>query len=69
MAKDTKYVSEITKFINSYMEQNPKLKEKQQLLRDTWWDTNGVDLAEEKVYNESKVKLDGYAYFSYPSGQ
>lgn len=69
MAKDRKYVSEASKFINQYLEQHPEVKNKQKELRSTWWDTNGIDQAEQNEYNEADVKLDGYAYFSYPEAK
>jgi hypothetical protein len=67
MAKDTTYVSETTKFINAYLEEHPKVIKKQEQLRKTWWDTTGIDQAEQNEYENSDVKLDGYAYFSYPA--
>ncbi len=65
MAKDTTYVSEITKFINTYQEEHPKVIIKQAQLRKTWWDTTGIDQEEQNEYESSDVKLDGYVYFSY----
>jgi hypothetical protein len=65
MAKDTAYVSETTKFINTYLEEHPGMIKKQQELRSTWWDTNGIDQAEQNEYKRGNVPLDEYAYFSY----
>jgi 7,8-dihydro-6-hydroxymethylpterin-pyrophosphokinase len=69
MAKDTKYVSDITQFIKSYLHEHPKVVDKQKQLRSTWWDTKGIDQAEQNSYQNSAVKLDGYSYFSYPSNK
>ncbi len=65
MAKDTTYVSETTKFINTYLEEHPGVIKKQKELRSTWWDTDGIDQAEQNEFKDSEVPLDGYAYFSY----
>ena len=65
MIKNTKYVSEITKFIRRMLEKKPELIEKQKMLRKTWWDTNGVDEEEEKLNKASQVPLHGYAYYDY----
>lgn len=67
MAKDTKYVSEVTKFINAYLHEHPKVIQKQKELRSTWWDTNGIDQTEQSEFSDSKIKLDGYSYFNYPT--
>jgi|GEM_PF-1642336 len=67
MAKDTTYVSEITKFLDTYREEHPKVIKKQEQLRETWWDTTGIDQAEQNEYKSSDIKLDGYSYFSYPT--
>lgn len=66
MAKTTNYVSEATKFINTFLQEHPQVCEKQQLLRSTWWDTDGIDYAQQEEYSASNAKLEGYAYFSYP---
>lgn len=67
MAKDTKYVSEATKFISTYLQEHPQIIEKQKKLRSTWWDTNGIDQTEQNEYHDSEIKLEGYAYFNYPT--
>ena len=67
MAKNTKYVSEATTFIRDMLQQQPKLIEKQKLLRKTWWDTNGIDEEEEKSNKTSAIPLHGYAYYDYSS--
>lgn len=65
MAKDRKYVSEATKFINTYLKEHPKVVEKQKELRSTWWDTDGIDQSEQNQYDKSSVKLEEYPYFNY----
>lgn len=67
MTKTTNYVSETTKFVKNYLKDHPKVVAEQKQLRKTWWDTTGIDQAEQKEYKDSKVALDGYAYFSYPT--
>ncbi len=63
MAKNTKYVSDATKFIQGLLNKRPELLVKQKELRSTWWDTNGIDEEEEKSYKNSADPLHGYAYY------
>ncbi len=65
MAKDTKYISDITNFIRSLYKTDPQIYPKQVKLRDTWWDKSFIDDDEQQSYAKNKVKLDGYAYYSY----
>ncbi|MCC2644542.1 MAG: hypothetical protein K0R94_320 [Burkholderiales bacterium] len=69
MAKDTNYVSETTKFIKNYVEKHPGIAEQRAKVYKTWWDDDGIDQEEQNEYKDSKVKLDAYAYFSYPTGK
>ncbi|MCC2625816.1 MAG: hypothetical protein K0R14_1689 [Burkholderiales bacterium] len=66
MTKDTTYVSEIGKFVKTYVQEHPKVESERKHLRETWWDTDGIDLAEQKNYHDSEVKFGSYVYFSYP---
>ena len=65
MAKDTKYISDATKFIRGFLKKHPELIAKQKVLRKTWWDTDGVNENEEKSYAESRDPIKGYSYYSY----
>ena len=66
MSKNTKYVSDLSKFVVGYLNTYPELRTKQQKLRNTWWDTDTDTYQEElKMDGKNAVKLDGYAYFSY----
>ena len=64
MTKNVQYVSDATNFINGFLKQHPDIIQKQKALRDTWWDIE-LDSKEQKEYQDSRIKLDEYAYFSY----
>ena len=59
------YESDITKFIRDLMTKNPELVELQKKNRATWWDKK-LNLDQEKRFADSRVAVDGYAYFPLP---
>ena len=65
MAIDRKYISEIDEFINNLLIKNPKLKQQQKELRNTWWDRNYIDQQEQGAYQENAAPKYGYTYFDY----
>lgn len=65
MAKDTSYVSNTTKFINSLFEKNAQLTQEQQKLRNTWWNKDDLVQEEQTGFKQSTIKAQPYAYYTY----
>jgi hypothetical protein len=63
--KQTRYESEITKFIAEMKEKNPKLEEGQREGRALLWDKEPIDLDQRARAEESKVKQTAYVYQSH----
>lgn len=60
--KQTRYESEITKFINNLKQTNPKLEEDQREGRALLWDKAPIDLDERARAEQSRVKQQAYVY-------
>jgi hypothetical protein len=56
------YESEITQFIKSLKEKNPKLEEQQRAGRALLWDKAPIDLDTQARTRESRVKQQAYVY-------
>jgi hypothetical protein len=65
MALDRNFVSETDTFISDLLKKRPEIKTKQHQLRNTWWDRDFVDNAEQESYKKSAAPKHGYAYFDY----
>ncbi|MCX8514162.1 MAG: DUF3460 family protein [Burkholderiales bacterium] len=65
MAANKKYVSEIDNFITNFIQQNPEIKQKQKILRQTWWDQDFIDQDEMLEYKNSSAPRPAYSYFEY----
>jgi hypothetical protein len=63
--KKTGYESDLTKFMREFLDRHPAVVEKQKQARATWWDKAGA-LEDLKREQESKVPLEGYAYYNNP---
>jgi len=63
--KQTRYESEITKFISELKQQNPKLEEGQREGRALLWDKEPIDLDQRRRADESKVNQQAYVYQSH----
>lgn len=57
-----RYESEITQFIKSLKEKNPKLEEQQRAGRALLWDKAPLDLDTMERVKESRVKQQAYVY-------
>ena len=57
-----RYESEITLFIKSLKENNPKLEEQQRAGRALLWDKAPIDLDTQDRSKESRVKQQAYVY-------
>ncbi|MGZ3254452.1 MAG: DUF3460 family protein [Burkholderiaceae bacterium] len=57
-----RYESEITLFIKSLKEKNPKLEEQQRAGRALLWDKTPIDLDTQDRTQESRVKQQAYVY-------
>jgi hypothetical protein len=57
-----RYESEITQFIKSLKEKNPKLEEQQRAGRALLWDKAPIDLDTQDRTTESRVKQQAYVY-------
>jgi hypothetical protein len=63
--KQTRYESEVTKFINDLKQKNPKLEEGQREGRALLWDKAPIDLDERARADESRVQQQAYVYQSH----
>jgi hypothetical protein len=57
-----RYESEITQFIKSLKEKNPKLEEQQRAGRALLWDKAPLDLDTQDRTAESRIKQQAYVY-------
>ncbi len=57
------YQSDITAFINSMKEKNPKLDRQQQLGRALLWDKKPIDLEQRANETHSRVQQTPYVYY------
>jgi hypothetical protein len=63
MAKNTKYVSDATKFLNGVLQKTPELQEKRMQLRSTWWDRSTDEIDTDAKLNENNLKHPPYSYY------
>ena len=63
--KNTAYESESMQFLRTLLNKKGN-REKQQQLRQTWWEKNYLEIEEENNLNKENLRQDGYVYFSYP---
>ncbi len=62
---DREYVSEFTRFMDSYLETHPDVMADQRQGRAIYWDKQ-VDLAEVSRAEKEAVPVDSYYYFGNP---
>ncbi len=60
--QQTRYVSEITRFITDLKQQNPSLEDQQYAGRALLWDRSPIDLDNVRRLQESRVRPKAYAY-------
>ncbi len=60
--QDSRYESEITKFIKELKQKDPQLEQKQRAGRAIFWDKAPIDLDARKRAEESRVKQQPYVY-------
>lgn len=63
MAKNTKYVSDATKFLNDMLNKKPELKDKRMQLRSTWWDKESSEIETDTKLNQENMKHPAYSYY------
>lgn len=56
------YTSEITLFLNDYLEKNPEVAAERLVNRATWWDKPQT-LSEQKDWSAANVAQTAYVYF------
>ena len=59
------YQSDITKFLQDFLQKNPQVVEQQKKNRATWWD-KPQDLQTASEHAKSRVPQPGYVYFPSP---
>jgi hypothetical protein len=69
MAKNTKYVSSTTEFIQSLLKNNPQMIQKQAELRRAWWDKNFTEVAHEEKLLQTDLMTPDYPYFNYANAK
>lgn len=57
------YQSDITTFLNTIKEKNPKLDRQQQLGRALLWDKKPIDLEQRALETHSRVRQTPYVYY------
>jgi hypothetical protein len=65
MKKLVNYQSEITHFLQDFLEKNPQVVETQKRHRATWWD-RPQDSAERAQLDEATVRQPSYVYYDKP---
>jgi hypothetical protein len=65
LKQDTRYESEITRFIRELHEKHPQIAEQQQKNRATWWD-RPQDLQTWRERSAATVAQPAYVYFPLP---
>ncbi|GGY09606.1 DUF3460 family protein [Paludibacterium paludis] len=55
------YQSDFTRFMNAFLDENPKVETERRELRLTWWDRQ-VDLDDQRRWKESRVAQKPYVY-------
>lgn len=63
--KIVNYESDVTRFLQAFLENNPQVVEKQKRYRATWWD-RPQDLAERTRLEQAEVAQKGYVYYGNP---
>lgn len=60
--KNTRYVSEYTQFMQSFLQQNPQIAQGQLEGRALLWDKSPIDLDERQRQDASRIKAKPYPY-------
>ncbi|MFN8769281.1 MAG: DUF3460 family protein [Neisseriaceae bacterium] len=66
MAKNVNYTSELMNFIKDLVKNKPEIKVHRESLQNLWEDKEGDEVVEERNMDQTNLKADSYAYYSYP---